>query len=121
MDDIADAVFTKTQDIIVSDGKVDTANLLQTANINREYLSKSIVYPASYADVVNYGRSANSTPPPLEPLIAWVRRNLSVRDEAEARGIAFAIRQSIAQRGIEGIFFVERAVDDVVRSYAASV
>jgi hypothetical protein len=117
MDEIVDKVFEKTQQNLVDDGKIDTGTLIQTGNINREFLYKQIVYPAEHASVVNYGREAGATPPPVAPLITWVRRKLSVKNDKEAKSIAFAISKAIHQRGIVPTFFVENAVEEVIREY----
>ena len=117
MDEVVDKVFEKTQQNLVDDGKIDTGTLIQTGNINREFLYKQVVYPAEHASVVNYGRQIGATPPPIAPLIPWVRRKLSVKNEKEAKSIAFAISKAIHQRGIQPTFFVDNAVNEVIREY----
>ena len=118
MEEIADKCFELTQNNLVDDGKIDTGALLQTANINKEYLYKQIVYPAEYAEVVNYGRTAGATPPPVAPILKWVKRKLGVTNDKEAQSLAFAICKSISQRGIMPTFFIERAVDEVTNEYS---
>lgn len=118
MDDVVDKAFQYTQENLLDDNKVDTGTLLQTGNVNRNFLYKQIVYPASYADVVNYGRNPGSLPPPVEALLPWVKRKLNVRDAKEAKSVAFAISKAISQRGIQPTFFIDNAVNQVVSEYA---
>jgi hypothetical protein len=117
MDEFADKVFARSQEILIDDGKVDTGAMIQTANINKEYLYKQVVYPAEYADVVNYGRQAGQPAPPFEPIYKWVQRKLGIGNEKEARNTAWAIRWSIHERGIQPTFYAERAIEETQNEY----
>jgi hypothetical protein len=114
MTEIADEIFVRTQQILLDDGKVDTGTLLHSGNIINEYLHKQIIYSAEHSSYVNYGREPGSYVP-IEPLITWVRRKLGVGDLKKAKSLAFAISKSIEERGIQPVFFIERAVDEVTR------
>jgi len=46
MNKFIDRVFELSQLNLVNDGKIDTGTLLKTANINRRFLEKEIVYPS---------------------------------------------------------------------------
>jgi len=110
MDKIADRVFEISQNNLVRDEKIDTSTLLKTANVNRDFLEKEVVYPASYASDVEFGRSAG-TMPPIAPLQKWVRRKLGVSDEKQARSLAFAIALSIKRRGIAASPYLRPAIE----------
>lgn len=112
MDDLADSILDKAVQNLIDDGKIDTGAIIKTANVNREYLNKQVVFPVNYAEVVNYGRQANSQMPPPSSLYNWIRRKLGVQGEKNIKRTAFAIAKSIGERGIEGTFFVENAITD---------
>ena len=100
MDDYIDRVFELSQQFLVDQNKIDTGTLFKTANIERRFLEKTIVYPAPHADDIEYGRVAG-TMPPVDPIIAWVKRKLAITNEKEARQTAWAIAFTIKQRGTQ--------------------
>lgn len=108
MDDFANRVFQLSQENLVNDEKIDTGNLLKTGNINREFLKKTIVYPANYADSVEYGRNAG-TMPPVAPLQKWARRKLGLADK-KADQVGWAIAMSIKNRGIMPSPYLQPAI-----------
>lgn len=52
-----------------------------------------------HAVYVEFGRSAGAMPPPLAPILAWVRRQLGLSGP-DARNVAWAITKTISLRGI---------------------
>lgn len=108
LDKFADRVFFHSQENLVRQNKIDTGTLLKTANIQREFLVKQIIYPANYADSIEYGRAAGSMPP-VDPLVRWVRRKFGLK-EKEARQRAWAIAISIKKRGIQSSPFLRPAI-----------
>ncbi|WP_020179650.1 HK97 gp10 family phage protein [Methylopila sp. M107] len=56
----------------------------------------------AYAQPVETGSKAHF--PPVEPIADWVRRKLGIKDEAQAKSIAFAIARKISIEGSEGAF-----------------
>lgn len=53
----------------------------------------------SYFEQIDKGRRPNNTRPPMQPLLQWVQRRMSVEDAKEARRVAFAVQQTIAEKG----------------------
>jgi len=119
MDDFVDRIFQLSQERLIEDDKVDTSFLLKTANVNRQFLKKTIVYPAIYAENIEYGRMPGSMPP-VDSLITWVKRKLGITNSKEARGIAWAIAKSIKKRGIDPSPFLEPAVEQAVEEFNRS-
>lgn len=109
MDKFIDRVFYLSQDNLVRQNKIDTGTLLKTANIERQFLNKQIVYPASYADHVEFGRSKGSFPP-VAPLQKWARRKLGIK-EKEAKSVGWAIAKSIQKRGIAASPFLRPGIE----------
>ncbi len=109
MDEMIDSIFADSQRNLINEGKVDTANLLKSGNINRSYLHKQIIYTAPYAEAVEYGRSPG-TMPPVDALVKWVERKLGVNPK-EAKSVAFAIAKNIKERGILPCPFIRPAVE----------
>ncbi len=113
MDDYIDRVFQLSQEALnekhtkrFKSGKTiqvtttDTGLLFKTANINRKFLEKQIVYPASYASDIEFGNNGISVSP--EELMKWVKRKLlkgkSAKDSTVLR-IATNIARSLRARG----------------------
>lgn len=105
-----DRVFELSQQRLVDDGKIDTGTMFKTANINREFLEKEIVYPALYADIIEFGRHPGSMPP-VEPLVKWVKRKLGITNDKKALNIAWGIAVEMKKRGLEGTFFLQQSID----------
>ena len=116
LQEITDFIFTTSQENLVEAGKVDTGFLLKTGNVNRGFLRADIVYPAVYAEAVHYGR-VDGFMPPVDPIQKWVTRKLGVKNQNEARSIAFAIAKSIEKRGIPAFPFLDRAVESAVQKF----
>ena len=110
LDTFIDTVFSRSQQRLIDEGKVDTANLLKSGNVTRKFLEKQITYSAPYSDVIEYGRFPGSMPPP-EALEKWVRRKLGVRNEKEVKRVAFTIAMAIKKRGMDGTFFLTQSLD----------
>lgn len=113
MDKIVDQAFFWSQQFLIDQGKIDTGLLLKSANISRSFLNKEIIYPAVYADVTEFGRTAGSFPP-VDPIQKWVKRKLGVRNEKEARSAAFAIARTIEQRGMQPAPYLRPAIDKAI-------
>ncbi len=112
MDIVADRIFQLSQENLVKphikdfkSGRsktiitTDTGNLLKTANINRNFLKKEIVYPAPYASDVEFGNSGIQVMP--EDLMKWVRRKLFKGKGKESTVLKTAknIAEALALRG----------------------
>lgn len=110
LDDFVDLVFEISQRKLVDSGKIDTATMFKTANINRQRLQKSIVYPTPYSANVHEGRMPGSMPP-VAPLVQWAERKLNAENP---KSTAFAIAKAIEKRGIEPFPFLEEALDEAI-------
>ncbi|RME52496.1 HK97 gp10 family phage protein [Candidatus Woesearchaeota archaeon] len=113
LNEFIDRVFEKSQTKLAEEGKVDTGNLLKTANIERKPLEKTIVYPADYAEWVEFGRLPGSMPPPGE-LQKWCERKLKLKPK-EAKKAAWAIAKAIEQRGIQPFPFLTRSAMETIQ------
>jgi len=98
LNEIADFIFSKSQENIVEYGAIDEATLLKSGYVNRQFLEKEIGYSAPYAGHVDFGTDPHM--PPVAPLIAWVKRKFSVPDKQATR-IAWAIAKTIERDGSE--------------------
>lgn len=113
MDDAADEIFAGSQDNLVNDAKIDTGFLLKTGNINRVRLKKTIIYPADYADDVEYGRMAG-TMPPVAPIKEWTKRKLGITNPKQLNNTAWAIATSIKSRGIQPAPYLRPSGQDFI-------
>ena len=109
MDEVTDRIFQLSQENIVDKNKIDTGTLLKTANVNRKFLDKEIVYPAPYAAEVEFGRDPGQMPNP-DDLFKWVKRKLGITSDKEAKSVSWAIAKSIEKRGIKPTPFIENAI-----------
>ena len=110
MDNFVDRVFELSQQALVDSGKIDTGTMLKTANIQRDFLHKTITYPTPYASSIHNGRNKGGKM--YSPwLWKWVRRKLQITDEKEVKQVAYAIAKSIEKRGIEPFPFLLNAIE----------
>lgn len=110
MDEIADNIFANSQQNIVKKKIVDRGLLLQSGNVNREFLDKEIVYPVPYAKPIEYGRNPGSMPP-VNSLKGWVKRKFGITDETENNNIAWAIAMDIKKNGLMPRPFLRPAIE----------
>jgi len=76
---------------------------------------------SKYAKYVHDGRKPNSKPPPVEPILKWMKiKPIRLRKEgggfakvteAGLRGAAFAIAKSIGKKGIPAVPYFSEAID----------
>ena len=77
-----------------------------------------------YADIVEFGRRAGATPPPIDPIIEWMKvRKIRLRnsknefikysDEAQ-RYAAKRIAWAISKRGTPGILYYTTALQEIL-------
>jgi len=109
MDNFIDRIFELSQENLIEDGKIDTGTMFKTANVKRKFLHKEIIYPALYAESIEYGR-VPGTMPPSQALEKWVRRKLGLTNEVQIRRAAFAIAKAIKKRGTQPTYFLRRAI-----------
>ena len=119
MDDIIDEVFALSQNNLLEQNKIDTGFLLKTANVERAFLDKTIVYPAIYAEPVHFGRQKGTMLPP-KALEKWVRRKLKVKDPKEVQAVAFKIALAIKKRGIKAVPFLSDAAFAIEKKYESA-
>ena len=85
------------------------------------FLSVSIFTPA-HVQFAAYGRGPGKQPP-LDPLIAWVKKKGIVSGESNIRGAAFAIARSIGKNGTKNYVsnapnVIEEALEKYLHFYA---
>ena len=114
LDEVADIIFTESQENIVNKGIVDEGTLLKSGNVIRSFLKKEIIYSVPYADSIEFGRLPG-TMPPTEPLKGWIRRKLGVKDEKEVNRIAWAIAMDIKKNGTDPRPFLQPAIQSAIR------
>lgn len=104
LDDIADAIFARSQELV----PVDESTLKKSGYVEHEYLRKTIGYAAPHAHWIEFGTGPHR--PPVEPLQAWARRH-GIKDWKDA---GWAIANKIAAEGTEPQPFLRSAVDEVI-------
>lgn len=114
MDEVADFVFTRSQENIVKEGSVDTGRMLTSANINRNFLEKEIVYPMPYSAYIEYGTDPHFMGRAgIEALTGWAKRKLSLSDK-EAESAAWGIAKNIEKRGMPAKPFLRPAISELI-------
>jgi hypothetical protein len=68
--------------------------------------------PLFYAPIVEVGRRAGQRPPPMPPMLLWVRRKLGLSG-AQAAHVAFLVARKIGRRGTPGAFMFQRAAQQL--------
>lgn len=107
--------------ILAEAGVSTTGNLARSFKIERvavnQYASKWVVgNTAPYAVFVEYGRRPGSENPPFDNILDWVlEKGLTPYNPEVVRspeGLAYLVMLSIAEDGIEPVFFMSRAFGD---------
>lgn len=102
-------IFKQSQENLINDGSVDTGFLLRSGEIGKEMDGYFVGYSAPYAKQIHDGSpSIKVTPAQLE---GWVRRKLGIKDPQQNKSVSIAIAKKLKERGLEGTFFLSRAVD----------
>ena len=114
LDEIADFIFSKSQESIVIQGISDEGTLLQSGNIERDFLHKRIVYHAVHAAPIEFGTFPHM--PPVKPLQAWAKRKLGIR-EPENKSVGWAIAKTIEKEGMSPKPFLRPALEQAVNKY----
>jgi hypothetical protein len=114
-------------------GKTDVIIFTTNSDATREY-----------ADVIEEGRRPNSTPPPIAPILAWIKlkrirlRNVDSENvmrrsqfkkratepkdrEDELLKVARRMSISIGKKGIKGIHYFQEAIDDALEEFDDSM
>ena len=97
-----------------------------------------------YADVIEEGRRPNSTPPPIQPILEWIKlkkirlRNVDSENvmrksqfkkratepkdrEDELLLVARRMSKSIGKKGIKGIHYFQEAIEDALDEFDDSI
>lgn len=115
LEEMAQFVFTRSQENIVAAETSDTGILLKSGYVRKT--TKNIMeigYLAPYAGYVEYG----TRPHPMDPhrLVGWVKRKLGVT-EAEALNVAYAIATKIRMKGTVPQPFFRPALHETLKKY----
>jgi len=95
---------------------------------NKPTVDFTVKDPAGqYADVIEFGRKPNSKMPPVKAIEQWIRiKPLKLRNrqgefikstESAIKSAAYAIAKSIGEKGIEGIYYYQDAINDTWPEY----
>ena len=95
--EIADFIFTNSQENLVSSGAIDTSNLFLSGKIFDEVDGTVIEYDANYALSIDQGTDPHFVSP--KELEGWVRRKINPGSEKKVKSISFAISKAIKKRG----------------------
>ena len=113
--EIADFIFTNSQENLVDSGKIDTSNLFLSGGIEEEKDGVVIKYDAPYAEAINDGTDPHFVP--AHELEDWVRRKINPGTEKKVKSIAFAISKAIGKRGTVPSPFFDKAVERARAKY----
>lgn len=62
-----------------------------------------------YAGVMELGRRPGAKFPPVQAMLFWVKTQLGIEDEKQAKSIAYLVGRKIHLKGIKGHFMFKRA------------
>jgi len=106
--EVADFLFTNSQENIITMGISDLGFLLRSGSIREEGENIIIEYDAPYASAINFGSQPHNVSP--KELEGWVRRKLRKKSEGEVKKTAFLISRKIANVGTKPQPFLDRAI-----------
>ena len=86
---------------------VDRGGLRRSISSKPISLGASVGTNLPYARAVEFGRGAGTTPPPVAPIAAWLKRK-----GGDPR-LAFVVARAIGRRGIPGRPYLTKALDEL--------
>ena len=107
--EIADTIFTKSQENLITSGAIDTSNLFLYGSIKEEQGDILINYDEPYATAINDGTDAHFVN--SKELEGWVRRKINPGSEKKVKEIAFLVARAIGKRGTIPNPFFDKAVE----------
>ena len=69
-----------------------------------------------YAKFVNEGRKPGTKGVPIDVLVEWIRRRRLNMEGKRERSLAFAMQQSIRDKGIKPSLFIDKSIDKFDKS-----
>ncbi len=113
--DIADAIFTKSQENLGDMGIDDTGELRLSGQIIETKTDVIIEYDAPHAEPINFGTEPHGVS--FEVLKPWIRRKLGIKNEKEVNRIARAISFKIKRLGTKPQPFFDMAIESVLAEF----
>lgn len=88
-----------------------------TIKVNN-FLSLTLITPA-HVQFAKYGRGPGKTPP-LDPIIAWVKKKGVIKGGGSVEGTAFAIAKSIGKKGTKNyVPNAPNAIEEAINKHLA--
>lgn len=112
-------IFKYSQTNLIEDGSIDTGFLLRSGIVEKEGKDYFIHYKAPYARIIEEGANTIIVSP--EELEGWVRRKLGIKDSKENLRVSGAISKKLKERGLEGTFFLTRAIDKTKKDFKGKI
>jgi hypothetical protein len=110
--DVADVILAESQRRVpvgASSGLKESGQVRpEKTALGADFAWTMVIYDAPYAAYVHEGTRPHF--PPVDALVRWVQLVLGIHDEAEARGVAFAIARSISIHGTKPVPFLTDAI-----------
>lgn len=107
--EVADFIFTNSQENLIELGAIDTSNLFLSGGIKEKKNFILIHYDAPYAEAVNDGTDPHFVD--AKELEGWVRRKINPKGVKKVKSIALAVSKAIAKRGTVPQPFFTKAVE----------
>ena len=113
--DIADSIFTKSQENLGDMGIDDTGELRLSGDVIETKNSVTVEYDAPHASPINFGTEPHGVS--FEVLKPWIRRKLGIKKEKEVNRIARAISFKIKRLGTKPQPFFDMAVESTLAKF----
>ena len=118
LDEVADYLFSTSQENLVEMKAWDEGTLAKSGNIQRNRLEKTIGYSAPYAGDIEYGTEPHYVNPAV--LLGWVKRKLGASPK-DAKRIAYFVSKSIAKNGTQPRPFFRDAIAATKAKYRKGI
>ena len=80
-------------------GVLDQGHYIRAWQAGKTQLGAELFNTEPYSDVIELGRRPGSFPP-VDPLVGWVERNLSIGPGESVEQVAFLVARAIYRRGL---------------------
>ena len=117
---IADELALLFQGEIVRTQKISSGDLLDSVEGQLVFTSSGFqlqVVGNEYAIFINKGRKPGTKRVPLDAILNWIREKGISSGLNRIESLAFAIQQSIYQKGIKPVPIIDQTIEEILKVY----
>lgn len=116
LDQVADFLISRSQEVLVEKGAVNTGMLLNSVEKLWDREGIIVQYTAPYSAVVEFGGRPHR--PPFDPIEFWVRRKLRIRKAKLRREVTWKVVGKITREGTKPVKYLGIALEEAIARWS---